>query len=336
MKILISVLTFCIVLFLYLHIFFHVNSSNDLEVYEIEQPSKEKLEQICDLKQPLMFDYECMPLLDTINREYLYNNYAAFDIKVRNIASRNDNSDLYIPLSLGSMTSLLESDKEGKYFCENNTEFLNETVMIKTFRINDGFLRPHMVSNCNYDILLGSDGGTTPFRYNLNYRNYFLVTEDEITVKLAPPSSSKYLYTIKDYLNFEFYSPINPWEIEKASALHQHDFNKVKCLEFKVKRGQIVQIPAYWWYSIKFGNKSTICSFKYRTYMNFVSILPEIFVNILQQQNVKRQLVKKKMDINYGTGTGIGSGIGSGSGSTSKENTILDDIETIKQNLKSD
>ena len=103
-------------------------------------------------------------------------------------------------------------------------------------------------------------------------------------------------------------------------------------MEFKVKRGQIVQIPAYWWYSIKFGNKSTICSFKYRTYMNFVSILPEIFVNILQQQNVKRQLVKKKMDINYGTG--IGTSIGSGS--TSKENTILDDIETIKNNLKNE
>ena len=99
MKILISVLKFCIVLFLHLHIFFHVNSSNDLEVYEIEQPSKEKLEQICDLKQPLMFDYECMPLLDTIHREYLYNNYAAFDIKVRNTDSRNDNSDLYIQIS---------------------------------------------------------------------------------------------------------------------------------------------------------------------------------------------------------------------------------------------
>ena len=74
--------------------------------------------------------------------------------------------------------------------------------------------------------------------------------------------------------------------------------------------------------------------------MNFVSILPEIFVNILQQQNVKRQLVKKKMDINYGTGIspGIGIGIGTviGSGSKSKENTILDDIETIKQNLNSD
>ena len=30
---------------------------NDLEVYEIEQPSKDKLEEICDLRQPVIFDY---------------------------------------------------------------------------------------------------------------------------------------------------------------------------------------------------------------------------------------------------------------------------------------
>ena len=115
MKILISVLTFCIVLFLYLHIFFHVNSSNDLEVYEIEQPSKEKLEQICDLKQPLMFDYECMPLLDTINREYLYNNYAAFDIKVRNTVLF---SQKYLPSLSDSSKDVMLPKLSGMYKSE--------------------------------------------------------------------------------------------------------------------------------------------------------------------------------------------------------------------------
>ena len=56
MKTLLSVLIFCIVLFIYLHINFHLKVSNDLEVYEIEQPSKEKLEEICDIRQPVIFD----------------------------------------------------------------------------------------------------------------------------------------------------------------------------------------------------------------------------------------------------------------------------------------
>ena len=42
MKLIVAVLIFCLVLFLYIHIFYHLKTSNDLEVYEIEQPSKDK------------------------------------------------------------------------------------------------------------------------------------------------------------------------------------------------------------------------------------------------------------------------------------------------------
>ena len=55
MKGLIALLIFCLVLFIYLHVYFHLKTSNDLEVYEIEQPSKDKLEEICDLRQPVIF-----------------------------------------------------------------------------------------------------------------------------------------------------------------------------------------------------------------------------------------------------------------------------------------
>ena len=34
------------------------------------------------------------------------------------------------------------------------------------------------------------------FRYDLNYRNYYTVTQGSISVKLSPPKSSKYLYSI--------------------------------------------------------------------------------------------------------------------------------------------
>jgi len=48
-----AVLIFCVILFFYLHIYFHMKTSNDLEVYEIDQPSKDKLEEVCDLRQPV-------------------------------------------------------------------------------------------------------------------------------------------------------------------------------------------------------------------------------------------------------------------------------------------
>ena len=68
-------------------------------------------------------------------------------------------------------------------------DFLEETSMIKSFKYNDIFLRPYMVSSCKYDYMIGSNGVQTPFKYDLNYRNYILITEGSINLKLAPPKS---------------------------------------------------------------------------------------------------------------------------------------------------
>jgi hypothetical protein len=155
----------------------------------------------------------------------------------------------------------------------------------------DELLRPYMVSNCNYDFLCGSNNSVTPFRYDINYRNYFIVTQGSISVKMAPPKSSKYLYPINDYENFEFKSSINPWTPqEKFKA----DFDKIKCLEIVLTPGRFLFIPAYWYYSFKFEENTSVSCFKYRTYMNNIAISPQIFMYALQNQNVERKIAKKK------------------------------------------
>jgi hypothetical protein len=98
------------------------------------------------------------------------------------------------------------------------------------------------------------------------------------------------LYQEKDYENFEFISPINPWNVQSQ---YKADFDKIKCLNISMKKGQILFIPAYWWYSIEFGENTSICTFKYKTYMNMVAISPHIIMNLLQSQNVKRDNLKK-------------------------------------------
>jgi hypothetical protein len=290
MKIIIGFCIFCLVLFLYLHIQFHLKTSQDLEMYEIEQPSKEKLEEICDLRQPILFDFDCQKIVDTTNRDYITNNYHAFEVKIRNTSENDNNTELYIPLPLHSAIKLFNEDKESTYFSENNSDFLDETGVVKSFKYNDDFLRPFMVSNCNYDILMGSTNSYTPFKYEVNYRNYLLLTQGSAQIKLAPPQSKKYLYTNYDYENFEFSSPINPWN---PQAKYSPDFDKVKCLEFTLKPGKTLYIPAYWWYSVKMNENTSISCFNYRTYMNNISILPYICLHALQIQNIKRDVVKK-------------------------------------------
>jgi len=291
MKIILSFFIFCLVLFIYLHIQFHLKTSNDLEIYEIDDVSKDKLEEICDLRQPVLFDYNNEKIIETTNSKFILENYPAFEMKIRNIKENNENSELYVNLPLHASVKLFQEDKDSIYFSENNSDFLNETGVIKNFKYNDEYLRPYMVSNLNYDIMLGSNATHTPFRYEINYRNYFLCTEGSAQIKMAPPQSIKYLYPEYDYENFEFRSPVNPWKVQTKYAA---DFEKMKCLEVTLTKGKIIYIPAYWWYSIKFSNNTTtIACFRYRTYVNNLAISPYISMHMLQLQNIKRDVTKK-------------------------------------------
>ncbi len=295
MKILFAFFIFCIVLFIYLHVQFHLKTSNDLEVYEIDDPSKDKLEEICDIRQPVIFDFEeSQKIIETTNKDFLLNHYHAFEMKVRNINDADYNSEIYMPLALHSVSKLLNEDKTSSYFSENNSDFLQETGVVKNLQYNDQFLRPPMLSNYNYDIMMASENTATPFRYEINYRNFFLVTQGSVHIKLAPPSSSKYLYPVYDYTNFEFRTPVNPWKVQ---AKYMADFDKMKCLDVFIEKGKVIHIPAYWWYSIKFSKDTSVSCFHYRTYMNNLAISPYIIMHGLQNQNTKVETIKK-VDIN--------------------------------------
>jgi hypothetical protein len=259
-------------------------------MYEIDFASKDKFEEVCNLRQPVLFDFENQKIVQTANVDYLASNYNAFEIKIRNSKDQDYSSEIYMPLPFYTAVKLFDDDKNSSYFSENNMEFLQETAVSKNLQHNDEYLRPYMVSNCNYDIMTGSDGTLTPFRYEINYRNYFLCTQGSIQIKLAPPRSVKYLQPINDYENFEFRSPVNPWNPQPQYVA---DFDKVKCLEFTLQAGKTIYIPAYWWYSFKFNKNSSVACFRYRTYMNNLAILPQVAMYALQLQNVKRDIVKK-------------------------------------------
>jgi hypothetical protein len=279
------------VLFLYIHIQFQLKTSNDLEVYNIVKPSKDRLEEICDIRQPVIFRYGNEELENKINLDILQQEHGIFDLKVRNKENNDKDSELYLPFPLNEAKKLFEGDKNGNYYSEKNYEFLQETNLIKFFRQNDSFLRPSMVSKCSYDILAGSTNCKTPLRYNLDYRNYFYVTSGKVNVKLIPPDSTKFLHCIKDYDNYEFSSPIDPWNVQDK---YSGDFQKVKVLDIKLEKGDIIYIPAYWWYSLEYEKNNTVVNFSYRTYMNTITILPDLVIWFLQKQNIKFEIIKKK------------------------------------------
>ena len=85
---------------------------------------------------------------------------------------------------------------------------------------------------------------------------------------------------------FKFFLDKDCFEVER-------DFNKVKSMDIEMTKGMLIYIPSYWWYSIKFSEPSSICAFKYKTYMNMLTILPEILMKYMQNQNIKRTTTNK-------------------------------------------
>lgn len=287
---------FCVVLFLYLHIYFHRKTSDDLEIYELDgsPPSKDKLEEVCDNRQPVIFRLGDigMPLLSTVDTTLLKSQYHAFDMKIR------DNQDtLHIPLIYKKTRDLLDEDKEKRYFTERNDDFLSETGLVKQIRFHDAYLRPYLVSHCRYDFIQGSQNVTTPLRYEVNYRTFFFVTEGKLQIKLVPPKYTRFLHPIDDYDLFEFRSPVDVWD-PSANSPYKQDYDKIKCLDIVLRPGDVLFLPAFWWYSIQFQEKgSTALVFHYKTYMNMLSLMPQYILYALQMQNIQRKTIPPINDI---------------------------------------
>jgi len=121
----ITIFIFCLVLFIYLHINFHLKTSNDLEIYEIDNVSKEKFEELCDIRQPIIFTFDNDKIINNTCYDYIYNHYNSFDIQIRESAYNKQNidikvnkgttdiksdTDVYVPLSLNLANKLFMED----------------------------------------------------------------------------------------------------------------------------------------------------------------------------------------------------------------------------------
>jgi hypothetical protein len=128
-----------VVLFFYVHILFHYKVGNELEIYEISDVCKDKLEEICDIRQPVIFDITDseLNLCKTSTLEYVTKVYGAFDVKIKGTSNETD----MVPLNMKKAEDLFLQDKEGKYISYNNQEFLSETGIHKNIEYYDFFLK---------------------------------------------------------------------------------------------------------------------------------------------------------------------------------------------------
>jgi hypothetical protein len=295
----IHIALFLIVLFLYIHIANQLKRSEDLEIYEMDYTDNAHLQEVCDIKQPILFEYKShnTEFFQDLDMEKLLES-GSQDIKIKDIEDYyKENIDTvdYVVLPFQSAQTLTITDTNAKYFAENNDHFIEDAGLVSQFTTNDSFLKPAFTAQTKYDVCIGSKNAITPLRYHTYFRHFISVTSGKIRIKMTPWKSNKYLYPIIDYDNYEFFSPVNVWKPQKKYA---HEMDKIKFLEFDVNAGYVLYIPPYWWYSIKYLEEpdTVVTSFTYNSIMNCIANLPKWVLYYLQQSNIKKR-VTKTLDI---------------------------------------
>ena len=277
---LLIIIIFSIVLFFYIHIYFHYKTSSDLEIYEIHEPNKEDFNKICDLRQPVLFTSAdiCSELTPHFNIKNINTHFSHFDINIRNCNANNEtpNMHLYTSYTFEDGIKMLKSNKF--IYSENNSHFLEESNLHKLIKQTDDMLQPSFLIKSTFDLIIGSQC-ITPLKFNVSYRTFILPIEDEVIVKLVPPRYSSLMSITKDYEYFQFLSNNNLWL--------ETDNKKIKNITFTLYPGQILFIPAYWFYSLHVIKPNAILVLQYYSIMNYISISPDIILYLLQQQNIK-------------------------------------------------
>ena len=274
MNIILGILVFCVILFLYIHVNYHITTSNIMEIYNVDRPTQIKLEEICRLKQPVKFTFDKIDLFDKINIKNLTQKNANQGINIRSNHIDGDKL-LHNMLSLTDASNLMKNNKD--CFCENNETLLKDMGLLDEIKEKTEFFKPPMCCSDKYDYITGGKDCHTPLRYNIDYRSFYLVTSGDIKVKLINPDSTDVLDVHRDYFNLEFLSSFNPWDPTKP--------RKTESLEATLNEGDVCFVPPYWFYSFEFGENVSIIEIKYNTYVSEIVNLKDYVLQFLQKQN---------------------------------------------------
>lgn len=318
MDTLVGILVFIILLFLYLHITTQFKTSEDLEIYEFDYTTNQALQEICDMKQPVLFSLE-----NIVNEQNNYGEKTIFnDIQINKLTSLDpaiDESDVLVKdvndyqrenetvesaiLTYRSANLLISSDTKSKYISENNQEFIADSDLDSIYGNINMYLRPPLCVQTRYDLLFGSKLASTPLRYHNNQRTFYAVTSGKIRVKMTPWKSHRFIPYMKDYDSGEFVSPVYIWgskcNDDNKEGLEEYNLerkwksvvDKLKFIEFEVYAGYVLFVPAYWWYSIQYSgdDSTTVCEMTYNGLMNRIAHIKDISLFFMQQMNITKK-----------------------------------------------
>lgn len=261
---------FLIILFIYLHLLNEFKTSNKLSIYEIDYISNGHLQEICELKQPFIFNSneEIKTLCNEVINDLENNEYS---LKLFNAVDESD--DEYVMLESKPAMKMLQSS--GSYYSQYNWNIVESKELINS--INKHW-RPHFTLNTYVDIRTGCKNVTTKPLHHKHNRMFLCVMKGSLHVKMTPSEYEKYLQISPNYENMEYNSPLDFW------AKSNMDEN-VKFVEFTIPSGSVLFVPPYWTISTKYDTNTVVYEINYMSILNSIIHIPDYTLHFIQKNN---------------------------------------------------
>ena len=260
--------TFIVVLFVYIHIQFQLSHSQEKDVYVLDVPVTIPIEEIFELKQPVVMHLHDQSLTGDLTKNILSEHFPKFDMSVYD--NTREVTHAHILSSCSATQELFNDDNESRYYTEKNYNFVNTIPPNNIFK---GIIQKHQLfepplcSRKLFDIMFGSHNSTTSTQYSIMYRNIFTVTKGNLCVKMIHPNLAReHKITVKpNYTDMSFFAEgnIDLWG-------DKYD----ETIELVVKEGETFSIPPYWLYSFRYEHDTFVTCSYFNSYMTEIATLP--------------------------------------------------------------
>ena len=261
------VVTFICVLFLYIHIQFQLSPSEERQIFVIEHPVHIPIEEIFELKQPIIMKLLHAHITNELTKEQVYKEGQNIDIYIYD--NSRTNTHAHILSSVSASRALFDTDEEARYYTEKNTEnilTLPSTSIIKKINATHNIFTPPLCSKEKTDVLFGSNNVTTIPQHSIMFRNIFTVTTGTVDVRLIHPDdiAKNNITTNSDYTDMTFFT-------QSGLDLWNNDSSDI--IKATVYTGETISIPPYWIYSFKYRENAVIGASSFNSYLTEIATI---------------------------------------------------------------
>ena len=269
-----AVLVFVVVLFLYLHITHQRRVVEDTEINILDVQTSTILDEVCELRVPYVFERDVSGLCNAgLQRKPMLNVDSSEFIKAYDMSG----------------TELISSMKPWSTFCDSikkqNAICISDRIQWPLDQWKFGpsisnyelFWKPYMNVNGSHFLTIGSEGSRTLYRSSSHGRQFLTCLDGVVKITLLSPGNGDRGDSSED---------------EEGGRVYQRYVGHLtdRSLVVTVKKGQVVCVPPYWWYSIQIGEGGLVLEMKYRSLANVVAHVDTLVPVLLKQLNTKKRI----------------------------------------------